>query len=185
MNYLTNWWQDRKIDCRARKRIVLRYKIGCYFLSRENFLNRRKKGPIYYINHIYSFSTLWPLSSKMFDDILQVTWYPHSFTPSLWRKHFDNNYYKICLRLHIFSNHWLNLKLRTSALGKIYNSCAKEYLASSINCFAWNEELSWMLTVMQSFILCTNHHFMWCKFTKILVATTTIMYIWLMFVSPW
>ena len=37
------------------KRIVLRYKIACYFLSLEKKLNRRKKGPIYYINHIYSF----------------------------------------------------------------------------------------------------------------------------------
>ena len=55
MKYVTNWGQDRKIDCHAMKRIVLRYKIGCYFLSLEKNFNRRKKGPIYYINHIYSF----------------------------------------------------------------------------------------------------------------------------------
>ena len=52
---ITNWWQDRKINCHAMKRIVLRYKIGCYFLSLEKILNRRKNGSIYYINHIYSF----------------------------------------------------------------------------------------------------------------------------------
>ena len=54
MKNVTNWWQDRKIDCFAMKIIVLRYKISCHFLSLEKNLNRRKKGPIYYINHIYS-----------------------------------------------------------------------------------------------------------------------------------
>ena len=58
MKYVTNWWQDRTIDCHAMKRTVLRYKIGCYFLSLGKKLNRRKKGPIYYINHIYSFTIL-------------------------------------------------------------------------------------------------------------------------------
>ena len=31
-------------DCHAMKRIEIRYKIGCYFLSLEFFLNRQKKG---------------------------------------------------------------------------------------------------------------------------------------------
>ena len=47
VKYLTNWWQDKKIDCHAMKWRVLRYKIGCYFSSLEKKnLNRRKKGPI-------------------------------------------------------------------------------------------------------------------------------------------
>ena len=43
------------------KIIVLRYKIGCYFLSLEQFLNHWKKGPIYHINHIYSLVNISPL----------------------------------------------------------------------------------------------------------------------------
>ena len=63
VKYLTNWWQDRKIDCQATKRIVLRYKIGCYFLSLENKIKSLKKGPIYFLNHIFSFKSIYKQSN--------------------------------------------------------------------------------------------------------------------------
>ena len=44
--------------------ILLRYKIGCYFCLWKKKLNRRKKGPKYYINHIYSFA--FPSFSNLF-----------------------------------------------------------------------------------------------------------------------